>query len=98
MYQFHKEIMEPWPVYILAVELRNSNWRLIDASFSRSRFISYSSYNVWNWASSASARAAAPGVLSNSSWAYLSNAQWRSRWLCRAGVTVGALEANVNDD
>jgi len=53
---------------------------------------------VWSWASSASAIAAAPGVLSDSSWACLSNAQWRSRCLCRAGVTVGAFEANVNDD
>jgi len=61
--------------------------RLIGASFSQSRFISYSSYNVWNWASSASARAAAPG-----------NAQWRSRCLCRAVVSVGAFDANVNDD
>jgi len=53
---------------------------------------------VWNRASSASAREAAPGVLSNSSWACLSNAQWISRCPRRAGVTVGALEAKVNDD
>jgi len=66
----------------------NAKFRLIGASFSRNRYISYSSYNVWNWASSASARAAAPGVLSNSSWACFS----------RAGVTVGTFEANVNDD
>jgi len=66
--------------------------------FFRSRFISYSSYNVWNWASSASARAAVPGVLSSSSGACFSNAQWRFRCLCRAGVTVWALEANVNND
>jgi len=76
----------------------SAKFRPIGALFSRSRFISYSSYNVWNWASSASARAAAPGVLSNSSCACLSNAYWRSRCLCRAGVTVGAFEANVNDD
>jgi len=42
------------------------------------------------------ARAASPGVLSNSSWACRSNAQWRC--LCRAGVMVGAIEANVNHD
>jgi len=72
--------------------------RLIGESFCRSRFISYSSYNVWKWARSAFARAAAPGVLSNSSWFCLSNAQSWSRCRCRAGVTVGALEANVNND
>jgi len=45
----------------------------------------------------ASARSAAPGELSTSSWAFLSSAQWRSRCLCRAGVTVGVLQANDDD-
>jgi len=45
----------------------SAKFRIIGASFSRSRFTSYSSYNVWNWISSSSARAAAPGVQCSSS-------------------------------